>query len=432
MIQLVLAMFIFFPGPRGRWRGLSWFGSAEGQVSTVLVGVWLLVLVLTGCWSKPAGASAAPIRLGEINPLTGSLALHGVEIHQGIEAAVAEVNAQGGIAGRPVELLSRDDQSKPDVALNQTQDLILRQQVVGLLGGYVDSLVGPISSLAARHQIPYVAAASLQRSLTANRNPFFFRVSTMAGLVQPLSRFLVEVVKPQAVAILYTATPGSTEFAASLREILVNQGLAVPVFEKFRPGTPDFSMLLLKIKEKKVDMLVSGGFLADNLLLARQLREQQTPVKGFLAPWGVAYEKFQRELRQLSEGLLGMCAWHPGLTYPGSEAASAAFVQVFQARYGHLPNSTTMHGYAAAKVLLAAIGAVVQQGQPLTGPVLAQELRRTDLLLPLGRVRFDDHGDPLEYQQVIVQIQAGAFQVIYPPERATGRLVYPLPPATGP
>jgi branched-chain amino acid transport system substrate-binding protein len=370
--------------------------------------------------------------LGEVNPLTGSLALHGVEIHQGIEAAVAEVNAQGGIAGRPVELLSRDDQSKPDVALNQTQELILRQQVVGLLGGYVDSLVGPISTLAARHQTPYVAAASLQRSLTATRNPFFFRISTMSGLLHPLGRFLVEVVKPQTVAILYTATPGSTEFAASLREMLAKEGLAVPVFEKFRPGTPDFSMLLLKMKEKQVEVVVSGGFLADNLLLARQLREQQTPVKAFVAPWGVAYEKFARELRQLSEGLLGMCAWLPGFSYPGSEAAAAAFVQAFQARYGHLPNSTTMHGYAAAKVLLAAIGAVVQQGQPLTGPVVAQELRRTDLLLPLGRVRFSDHGDPLAYEQVIVQIQGGAFQVVYPPERATAPLVYPLPPAAGP
>lgn len=391
------------------------------------IGLSLIIFILTLTWFGLPAVWAQTIRLGEINPLTGNLALHGIEIHQGIEAAVAEVNATGGINGRPVQLLSRDDQSRPDVALNQTQDLLHREKVVGLLGGYVDSLVGPISSLAARQQTPYVAAASLQKSLTAQKNPFFFRVSGMAGIVQPLGRFISEVVRPKKVAILYTATPGSTEFAASLRESLSRQGIQVPVFEKFRPGTPDFSMLLLKIRERQAEVLISGGFFPDNLLLVRQLREQQLPLRVFVAPWGVAYEKFLRELGRNSEGLLGLCAWNPDITFPGTEAASEAFVQAFQARFGHLPNSTTMHGYAAAKVMLAAIERVLQQKQPLTGSAIARELSRTDLSLPLGRVRFSEYGDPLDYQQVIVQIQNGAFKVVYPLERATGSLIQPLP-----
>ncbi len=369
--------------------------------------IFLPVLLLT-LWID-AAAAGDPIRLGAINPLTGSLALHGLEIQQGIEMAVAEANAGGGLLGRPVVLLSRDDQSRPDVALNQTQDLLYRERVAGLLGGYVDSLVGPISSLAARGQTPYVAAASLQSSLTAQKNPFFFRVSTMVGIVRPLSRFLVEMVRPRTVAILYTATPGSTEFAATLRDLVRQQGIQTVVFEKFRPNTPDFSMLLLKVREKGAEAVVSGGFFPDNLLLVRQLREQRLPLQVFLAPWGVAYDKFLRELRHSSEGLTGMCAWNPGISYPGTEAAAEAFTQAFQARYGHLPNSTTMHGYAAAKVLLHAIQGVLHQGQALNGPAIAAQLRHTDLVLPLGRVRFNDHGEPLDYQQVVVQVQQGAF-----------------------
>lgn len=412
----------------GITRSAPWEVRRRGPGRMLGLGIVVFFLI-SACGCLPA-AGMEPIRIGAVNPLTGNLALHGLEIHQGIEAAVAEVNAQGGVAGRPVELLSRDDQSRPDVALNQTQDLLFRHKVVGLLGGYVDSLVGPISILAARQGTPYVAAASLQKSLTAQKNPYFFRVSTMAGILQPLSRFLLEMVKPKTVAILYTSTPGSTEFATSLREQLQQQGLQVPVFEKFRPGTPDFSVLLLKVREQQVDVLISGGFFPDNLILARQVREQRLPSKAFLAPWGVAYEKFLEQLRTGSEGLLGMCAWHPGITSPGTEAASEAFVQAFQARFYHQPNSTTMHGYAAARVLLAAIAAVVQQGQPLTGQNIALELRRLDLLLPLGRIRFADNGDPLEYQQVIVQIQGAALKAVFPADRATGRLIYPLPAAT--
>jgi branched-chain amino acid transport system substrate-binding protein len=261
----------------------------------------IFIFLLMACFCFLATrAWGDSIRLGEINPLTGNLALHGMEIHEGIVLAVDEINSRGGLNGKKVELLSRDDQSRPEVALNQTQDLLYREKVIGLLGGYVDSLVGPISSLAARSGTPYVAAASLQKSLTAQKNPFFFRVSSMTGVVQPLSQFLTEVLKPAKVAILYTATPGSTEFAASLKEILEKQGINVPLYEKFRPGTPDFSVLLLKVKDQGVDVVVSGGFFPDNLLLARQLQEQRIPIKGFIGPWGVAYGKFIRELKEVS------------------------------------------------------------------------------------------------------------------------------------
>lgn len=390
--------------------------------------VCLLVLVFSLLIRGEPAWGQQPIRLGDINPLTGSLALHGLEIHQGIVAAVAEINARGGLQGRPVELLSRDDQSRPDVALNQTQDLLYREKVVGLLGGYVDALVGPISSLAARSRTPYVAAASLQRSLTLHQNPFFFRVSCMSGITHPLGRFLTEVLKPAKVAILYTATPGSTEFAATIKEILEKSDIKVPLYEKFRPGTPDFSVLLLKVKEQGVEVVISGGFFQDNLLLARQLREQQTPLKAFLAPWGVAYEKFVQELPEASEGLLGMCAWNPGITLPGTEGASQAFVNSFQKKFGQLPNTTTMHGYSAARALLAAIEAVLKQGEPLTGEAISRQLRQLDLILPMGQLRFQENGDPAHYQQVIVQIQEGAFKVVFPPERATGTLRYPLMP----
>ena len=200
-----------------------------------IVALPCFLLLLAGFAWAPALARADAIRLGEINPLTGNLALHGQEIHEGIVLAVDEINSHGGLDGRKVELLSRDDQSRPEVALNQTQDLLYREKVVGLLGGYVDSLVGPISSLAARHGTPYVAAASLQKSLTEKKNPFFFRVSDMTGIVQPLGKFLTEVLKPAKVALLYTATPGSTEFAAKLKEILEKQGIKVPVYKNSAP-----------------------------------------------------------------------------------------------------------------------------------------------------------------------------------------------------
>ncbi len=396
-----------------------------------VIRVCFLLLIVGFCLLAPPVWAADPIRLGEINPLTGNLALHGLEIHEGIVLAVEEINSRGGLNGRQVELLSRDDQSRPDVALNQTQDLLYREKVVGLLGGYVDSLVGPISSLAARSGTPYVAAASLQKSLTSQKNPFFFRVSSMTGVVQPLSQFLTQVLQPAKVAILYTATPGSTEFAGDLKELLEKQGISVPLYEKFRPGTPDFSVLLLKVKESGVDVLVSGGFFPDNLLIARQLREQQVPLKAFIGAWGVAYTKFINELQNASEGLMGMCAWNPGITQPGTEAASEDFIRRFQEKFGQTPNTTTMHGYTSARALLAAIAQVLKNNETMNGFAISRELRKLDLVLPMEHLRFQENGDPVDYRQVIVQIQDKSIKVVYPQDRSTGKLIYPLPAGGG-
>jgi branched-chain amino acid transport system substrate-binding protein len=386
-----------------------------GWVLLLLVGVGLLL-------GLPGGGQAGEIRLGEINPLTGHLAKHGQEIHQGILYAVEEVNGRGGIAGRQVRLISRDDQSRPEVALNQVQDLITREGIAALVGGYVDSLVGPVSELAARCRVPYVASASLQRSLTAHRNPYFFRVSRLEGMVRPLCRFLVEGLKAKKVALVHVGTPGSTEFAAEVKACLEQAGVAIPIMEKVRAGTPDFSVVLLKVKQAGVEVLVSGGFYAENLILVRQLAETPLGLKAFVAPWGVAYPSFLGEMGRAAEGLLGTCAWNPGITWPGTEEVSQAFVQGFKARFGELPNTTTMHGYVSARALVAAMAAVVQAGGEPRGEALAQALRELDLVLPMERLKFDDHGDPQFYEHVVIQVQQGRIVAVFPPERAGSAL----------
>lgn len=400
----------------------KWRGKGRG----VVLGLLALLLV---AGQAPTGYPAAPaIALGEIDPLTGALAKHGLEIHQGILLAVEEVNAGGGIQGRRVQLHSRDDQSRPEIAVNQAQDLINREKVVGLVGGYVDSLVGPVSEVAAKYQVPYVASASLQQTLTRKRrNPYFFRVSNLEGILAPLCGFLGDAVKPRSVAIIYMATPGSVEFAEGVKACLNQRSIQVPVMEKFRPGAPDFSMALVKARMGGADLLVSGGFFPDNLILARQIREKRAGLKGLVAPWGVAYPSFIAGLGELSEGLMGTCAWSPGITHPGTEAASEQFVQAFEKRFQQTPTSTAMHGYASARVLLAALGRVLEKHPQPTGELIVQELQSLDFTLPMGRVRFDPHGDPLDYRQVVVQIQQGRLVAVFPPERATAPLIYPMP-----
>ena len=386
--------------------------------------VWCLIVFL---WCTNTSVTAKTVRIGEINPLSGRIAKQGLETHQGVALAVAEVNEMGGLLGRQVELITRDDQSQPDVAISRAEELCGWEKVLGLTGGYVDSLVGPISEVAKKYKVPYVASASLQRELTQRENPYFFRVAKLQGFVQPLCDLLSEHLRPQRLAILHAATPGSTEFAQDLKDCLAPRGLVVQITEKFRPGTPDFTPLIGKLASMKIDIIVSGGFFADHLLLVRQLKENRVSPKAYIGPFGIAYESFIGEMGEDAEYLYSTCAWNPGITQPGTERASEIFVRKFRTMFNREPNTTNMHGYTSTRVLLTAMENVLRQNKQLSGPNIRQALREIDLVLPMERVAFNRHGDPLHYQHLVVQIQHGKLKVVYPPKRATADAIYPMP-----
>jgi branched-chain amino acid transport system substrate-binding protein len=370
---------------------------------------------------------AATIKLGEINPISGRFAKNGIEIHQGIEVAVAEANAAGGIGGMQIQIVSRDDQSRPDVAISRAEELCSWQKVAAITGGYVDSLVGPIAAVTQKYKIPYVASASLQKELTQNKNPYLFRVSRLQGFVDPLCGFLTEKIKPQRLAILYAATPGSTELARDLESCLKKRGLMVRLVEKFRPGTPDFTPLIAKLAGMKIDVIISGGFTPDHILFVRQLKENRMTPKAYIGPFGIAYESFINALGKDADYLYSTCAWHPGITLPGTEKVSASFVNIFQKMFSQPPNTTNMHGYTSAKVLIAAMQNVLNNGQTLNGENIRQALTKLNLVLPMEHLYFDADGDPASYRHVVVQIQKGKLVVVYPPDRSTGQSVYPMP-----
>ncbi len=376
----------------------------------LLLGVFLVGSV---AWA------AEPIVIGEINPLTGALALQGTSVHQGIALAVEEQNARGGIAGRPVTLLSRDDEGKPERALAAAEELTGRRGAVTLIGGYVDTLVGPVSEVADRARVPYLATASLDERLTERGNRYFFRVSSLASYVRVTTGMVQDLLKAHNVAILYSHTPGASQLARRQKETLERAGIRVSVYEPFAPGLSDFTPLLIRVRDAGAQVLVSDTFFGDHLLLVRQMAQTGIRVKAFLGAFGMEFPGVIRELGPSSEGLYGTTAWQPGVNLGGQEAQSRAFIDGYARRFGAQPVPLSMHGYAAARALLAALETAARSGKTVAGDAVRDALAAVDIQTPLGRVKFDAKGDPLFYERVIVQIQQGRHVVVYPKDRAT-------------
>jgi branched-chain amino acid transport system substrate-binding protein len=365
--------------------------------------------------------------VGSVNSLTGRFAPQGNAVQRGIELAIQEANTGGRIPGLTIELATRDDEGKPDRAVAAAEDLLGRRRAVALLGGYVDSMVGPLSEVAERSRRPYLATASLDDRLSQRGYRYFFRISSLAGYVDVMAGFLTDQLKPRRAAILSSNTPGSAQLSRRLRERLEAAGTAVPYFEQFGAGTADFSPHLNRIKEARAEVLVANAFFSDHLVLVRQLRGLDVELKGYLGAFGMEFPDVVRELGSASELLFGTTGWQPGVTLPGTEEASQAFVASFRARHGADPPPLAMHGYAAGQALVAALRAVRARGLAVEPDAVRDELRRVDITLPLERLRFNEQGDPIAYERVILQLQQGASVIVYPPARATGRATYPMP-----
>lgn len=368
-------------------------------------------------------AAAEPILIGEINSRTGVFAAQGLAIAQGIQIAVDGANARGGVGGRPVRLLERDDESKPERAIAAAEELTARHRVAALVGGYVDSLVGPVSEVAERTRTPYLAAASLDERLTRRGYRYFFRVSSLRPYVEATVGVVRDVIRPRRAAILHSSTPGASQLAARQREGLVAAGILVPVFEPFAPGLSDFTPFLGQIRDREAEVLLSTTFFADHLLIVRQMAQSGVRVASFLGAFGLEFPAALRELGAAGEGMLGTTTWQPDVHVPAAAAESQAFVEAYRGRFGRDPAPLAMHGYGAARALLAALATATQAPQTPAADRVRDALARVDLETPLGRIKFDPQGDPLFYERVIVQVQRGRHVVVYPPAAATGRLL---------
>lgn len=376
----------------------------------------------------PARArKSAEISIGEIDSLSGVLAAQGTAVHEGIVYAVSEVNGRGGILGTPVKLVTRDDASRPDEAATAASDLIVRQRVRALVGGYVDSIVGPVAQVAGRERVPYVASSSLDQRLTQRGNAHFFRISRLEPFVAATTAVPLELLPTRDVAILFSATPGATQLARLQKERLKSKGVTVSAFESFQTGTPDFLPLVARAKASGARLLLMDGFFGDNLVLLRQLHGQKGPALAVVGAFGMEFPALIEQLGPLGEGAMGAIVWEPGMSLSGDLEGSRAYETGFARRFGHPPAPLSMYGYTAARAVLAALARASGPSGPPAPDAVRAALSATDLKLPLEHLRFDEHGDPLSYEVGIFQIQNGRHVLVYPLDRATGKVIPPRP-----
>src|SRR6185437_868253 len=140
----------------------------------LLLGIFVASLV-------PVAASAADtIKIGSPMPLSGPASVYGVPVEKGAEMAVDEINANGGVLGRKLELLKRDSKASADEAVRLARELIIKDSVDFLMGTLTSAEAPAVSTIAKENKILFVAPTSKTIQLTspANLHPYVFRVAS--------------------------------------------------------------------------------------------------------------------------------------------------------------------------------------------------------------------------------------------------------------
>src|SRR5690606_9687069 len=163
----------------------------------------ILAAALTACCAALSAHAAETVKIGLIEPLTGSVAYNGVSAVNGAKIAVAERNAKAGENGVKYELVVEDGQCQPSKTVSAAEKLIQKDQVPVIVGAFCSSATIAAMSVIEKYQVPMVSGISSKSDLTERGNKWFFRSAETDGLLaKAFAKILVDQLKLKKIAYI--------------------------------------------------------------------------------------------------------------------------------------------------------------------------------------------------------------------------------------
>src|SRR5438067_166269 len=365
-------------------------------------------IVLTGLASGSAWA-AEPIKIGFGMGLTGGLAASGKAALLGMKIWEEEINAKGGLLGRPVKLIYYDDQSNPATVPGIFTKLLDVDKVDLVCGDYGTNLLAPAMPVVIQHKMTFFALFGLD----VNREfqyPRYFAMQPAGGADPPVSfsKGFFEVAaaqnpKPKTLAIV----AGDAEFprnaAEGARKNAKEAGLQVVYDKTYPPTTTDYTPIVRAIDAANPDVVLSLSYPPDAVGMVRAANEVGIKAKIFGGGLvGLQYATIKQQLGPQLNGIINYDFWEPAktLSFPGVEE----FLKKYQARAaseGVDPLGYYLPPFAYAN--LQVLQAAVEGTNSLDQDKLADWLRKNTIKTIVGDLAFGSNGEWKEAR--VLQIQ---------------------------
>jgi branched-chain amino acid transport system substrate-binding protein len=331
-----------------------------------------------------AGPAAAQVRLGVGGPMTGGSAAFGAQLRQGVEQAVEDINATGGILGQKIILSVGDDRADPKEGVSVANKFV-GDGVKFVVGHFNSGITIPASEVYQENGMLVITPAATNPRVTERGLWNVFRVcgrdDQQGGVAGAI---IAERFKGKRVVIVHDKTTYGQGLADETRKTMAAKGLNDVLYEGVNKDDKDFTALVSKIKAANADLVYWGGLHDTGGLIVRQMRDQ-----GVKAPLmggdGITDDEFASIAGPGAEGTL--MTFSPD---PRTNPKNKAIVDLFRSKRGFEPQAYTLYSYASVQIIKQAadeaksldpkrVAAVINSGKTFS--------------TVLGDITFDKKGD---------------------------------------
>jgi branched-chain amino acid transport system substrate-binding protein len=343
-------------------------------------GLRLIAIALAIVAASPF--ARADIVIAVAGPMTGEQASFGEQMRRGAEMAVADINAKGGVLGQKLRLEIGDDACDPKQAVAVANSLASKG-VKFVAGHFCSGSSIPASNVYAEEGMLQISPASTNPTLTERKLANVFRVcgrDDQQGKVA--GEYIAEKFRGKRVAVIHDKTAYGKGLADETKKALNAKGVQEVLYDAYTPKEKDYSAVVSKLKQNRVDIVYLGGYHAEGGLITRQMREQGMSTR-LIGGDALVTEEFWAITGPAGEGSL--MTFSPD---PRKNPISASLVERFR-RAGYEPEGYTLYTYAAIEIWVQAAAKV---GATDT-PKIANTLRSQTFDTVLGKIGFDAKGD---------------------------------------
>jgi branched-chain amino acid transport system substrate-binding protein len=366
-----------------------------------------------------AFAAEPPIRIGVTTSLTGPIANFGTEQKQGMQMWADDVNARGALLGRPVELVLYDDQSNAARVTVLYEKLINEDKVDFLISPYTSNFTLAAAAVAERYGVPMVSVASASDIWNHGYTNIFGLYAPADTNMHPV----LELAKQQGlktIALIYYDDDFPRHLADGVRAKAAAEGFTVVFDEAYSNDLTTMPALAKRVAATSPDVVIVGSYMDDAVAFAKAAKTAGLKPKVIAFSGAPALPEFiERVGVDNAQGMLSTVQWSRDVRVPGGFDLGYRYAQ----KYGRYPSYDAAGGYAAGQVIEAA----VRLAGTTDHDAVRDQLSRLKFRSILGNYRVDSTGKQTAKSTYLVQVQDTHISLVYPPNVARWKLLYPYP-----
>jgi branched-chain amino acid transport system substrate-binding protein len=386
--------------------------------------------------------AADPIKIGLGMALTGPLAANGKMSLVAMQIWEDDINAQGGLLGRPVKLIYYDDQSNPSQVPSIYSKLLDVDKVDLIISGYASTQIAAAMPIAIQRKKLFVSLFGTGINETFKYPKYFSMIPNGPTPKPAFTRGFFKVAevqkpKPETIALAYADAEFGQNACQGARENAKTSGFRVLYDKSYPPSTVDFGPIVRAIQAANPDLLVICSYPLDTVGMVTAIHEVgYKPRMWGGAMVGLQATVFKTKLGPLLNGIVNYETWLPvkSMMFPGSMELLKKYQDRAQAA-GTDPLGYYMPVWAYADVQV--LGDAIAATKSLNDDVLADYMHKTTFKTVVGDVKFGPLGEWQEERTLAAQFQniksngIDDFRdlktevIVYPPQFKSGEVIYP-------